>query len=442
MQPPILHLAVAAIMTASLAACGNSGDSAPPPTNVTAAAGDGRIVLSWDSEPGIEYWIFGAADPGVTVDNWITLPESFGVVRGRSPQPVCALTNGTTYWATVNARTGTAGGGAGSAAVGETPRLAGEAWTTTTLDAPINGLGFGLIDYCRTVNANTDHDRPATGHLLAVGDAASIYTSLDGVNWTKQVTPVAEGFTADLHAIDVYTARPGPHDDLEQIWIATGDESATLRSYNGVDWAVTVAPIPGSRTLRALAHQHNLFVAVGDGGRIAITVNGSEWRERDSTTTENLNSIARENNLYVATGDNGTLLVSGDGGGWVRIDLGITARLRGAAYGNNNANPGNGGIEEIHTWVVVGDGGTVARSINGGGQWELFSLPGAPNLVGVGYTTAFIAVDEAGGVWRSTDGANWTGPVASGLGAVQAASGLSKYGILTALPGGRVASSF
>src|SRR5690606_15401075 len=171
MHQPILRLTVAALVATALAACGNSGDSAPPPTNVSAVPGDGRIVLSWAAEPGIEYWIFGAADPGVTLDNWIGLPGSFSVIRGRSPQPVCALTNGTAYWATINARTGTAGGGPGSPVVGETPRLAGETWTTTALGVPVNGLGFGLIAPCRTVNADSDTERPATGHFIAVGDA-------------------------------------------------------------------------------------------------------------------------------------------------------------------------------------------------------------------------------------------------------------------------------
>src|SRR5690606_35517336 len=156
----------------------------------------------------------------------------------------------------------------------------------------------------------------------------------------------------------------------------------------------------------------------------------------------NLNSIVYDNTTYVVTGDNGTLLMSGDSSGWSRIDLGITARLRGAAYGDNNANPGNNGEEEIDTWVVVGDAGTVARSRNNGRNWELFSLPGAPNLVGVGYTTAFIALDETGGVWRSIDGANWSGPIASGLGTVQALNGVSEYGIIVALPGGQLAASF
>lgn len=444
MHQPILRLTAASLLAAALAACGNSGDSAPPPTKLSAVPGDGRIMLSWDAEPGIEYWIFGAADPGVTVDNWTDLPESYSVIRGRSPQPVCALINGTTYWATVNARTGTAGGGIGSAAVGETPRLAGETWTTTTLDAPINGLGFGLIDFCRTVNAHTDRERPANGHFIAVGDAASIYTSLDGVNWAKQPTPVAEGFTADLYAVAVYTERPGDYDRLDQIWLATGEESATLRSYNGVHWEVVSGPIPGTRSLRAIAQQFNLFVGVGDGGRIATSSRGEPWRERESPVTENLNSIVRDNGAYVVTGDNGVLLMSGDAAGWSRIDLGTTARLRGAAYGDNNTNPGivHEDDREIDTWVVVGDGGTVARSLDNGRRWELFVLPGAPNLVGVGYTTAFIAVDESGGVWRSIDGANWTGPIASGLGTVQSASGLSEYGILTALPGGRVATTF
>src|SRR5690606_37099955 len=136
------------------------------------------------------------------------------------------------YWATVNARTGDAPGGPGSEVVGATPRLAGETWTTTTLDAPVNGLGFALIDFCRTVNANSDTERPATGHFVAVGNAASIHTSLDGIHWTKQATPLAEGFTSDLYAVDVFTRRPGDYDRLEQLWLAIGTEGATLRSYN------------------------------------------------------------------------------------------------------------------------------------------------------------------------------------------------------------------
>lgn len=443
MHQPIIRLKIATLATllaGALAACGNDGDPAPPPGNVTAAPGDGRIVLSWDTEPGIEYWIFGAADPGVTVDNWIGLPASFSVIRGNSPQPVCALENGTAVWATVNARTGTSGGGPGSPAVGATPRLAGETWTSATLGTPVNGLGFGLIDTCRTVNAVTDTERPATGHFIAVGDAASIHTSLDGVNWTRQA--VEPGFTADLHAVDVYTRRPGHLRDLEQTWLAVGTETATLRSYNGVDWVASAPPIPGSRTLRSLTHRFDTFVGVGDGGRIAVTSNTTEWFERESPTTENLRFVMHDNGSYLAVGDNGTLLMSGDASGWARIDIGTTAHLRGAAYGNANTNPGNDGREDIDTWVVVGDGGTVARSRNNGRSWELQALPGAPNLMGVGYTTAFIAVDDAGGVWRSIDGANWSGPIASGLGPVEMVNGLSEYGIVGALPGGRIAVSF
>jgi hypothetical protein len=397
-------------------------------------------VLSWDSEPGVEYWIFGAADPGVTVDNWISLPESFSVIRGRSPQPVCSLQNGTAYWATINARTGTSGGGAGSPVAGATPRLAGETWTTTALGTTINGLGFGLIDHCRTVNAVTDTERPATGHFIAVGDAGAIWTSLDGVNWTRQ--PVDPAIAVDLHAVDVFTKRPGDLKNLEQTWIAIGADNATLRSYNGVDWAMSIAPQPGSRQLRSLTHRLETFVAVGDGGRIVATANTTQWFERESRTTENLNFVIYENGSFLAVGDNGTLVMSGDSVGWSRIDIGTTARLRGAAYGNHNTNPGNNGEEEIDTWVIVGEGGTVARSRNNGRNWELQVLPGAPNLVGVGYTTAFIAVDDTGGVWRSIDGATWSGPVASGLGPVQAVNGLSEYGILGALPGGQVAISF
>lgn len=440
MHRPYLSLTAAVALAATLAACGNSGGSAPPPVDVTATAGDGRIVLSWSSEPGVTYWTFGAADPGVTIDNWTDLPESFSVVKSRSPQPVCALVNGQTYWATINARTGTSGGGPGSAAVSATPRIAGETWTVTALDAPVRGTGYALVDYCRTSKADSNKTRPASGQFIAVGDHAGIYTSDDGVQWTRQAAP--EGFVADLHAVDVRTLQPGSLDRLEQTWVAIGTDSATLVSENGIDWRVAIDPVPGSLALRSITHQYNMFVAVGDGGRIAITNNEKQWLERISPTTENLTSITYMNGTYAVTGENGTLMLSGDSVGWTMRDLGTRAHLRGIAYGNNNTNPGNDDEEEIDTWVVVGDQGTVARSLDNGRNWEPLVLPGAPNLVGVGYTTAFIAVDDAGGVWRSIDGANWEGPLASGPGPVKAISGLSEYGIVAILPDGRVAASF
>lgn len=443
MFQPSLRLTAAAVLFATLAACSNSGDSAPPPTGVTATPGDGRIVLSWDSEPGIEYWVFGAADPGVTVDNWSKLPESFGQIRARNPQPLCALTNGTEYWATINARTGTSPGGPGTEAVGASPRMAGEQWSTRALPTAIKGLGFALVDYCSTVNANSDSDRPATGEFIAVGEAASIYTSPDGLSWTRQSLAADESFDLDLYAVAVDTARPGAYDRLEQTWFALGAQSSLLISNNGADWRSALAPTAEFPELRALARRNDRFVAVGDGGRIAsFARNQNNWVERPSRTTADLEFVTYEAGSFVATGAGGTLLMSGDGNGWTRIELGTGARLRGAAYGNNNANPGNGGEEEIHTWVAVGEAGTVARSTDGGRKWEVYSLPGQPDLVGVGYTTAFIAVDATGGVWRSIDGASWQGPLASGLGTVSAVSGLSQYGILTALPGNRVAISF
>src|SRR5690606_32204106 len=217
------------------------------------------------------------------------------------------LENGTEFWATVNARTGTAGGGPGSPAVSATPRLAGETWTTTTLGTSVNALGFGLIEHCRTVNAVTDTDRPATGHFIAVGDAASIFTSLDGVNWTKQA--VDPSFTADLQPVDVYTRTPGDLRNLAQTLLAVGVAPAT--------------------------HRFSTFVGVGDGGRIAVTSDTTTWIERESPTTENLNYVTHNNGSLLAVGDNGTLLMSGDSNGWGRIDIGTTAHLRGAAWGNN-----------------------------------------------------------------------------------------------------------
>jgi photosystem II stability/assembly factor-like uncharacterized protein len=70
-----------------------------------------------------------------------------------------------------------------------------------------------------------------------------------------------------------------------------------------------------------------------------------------------------------------------------------TATLRGSAIASSYA-------------VVVGDGGTVVRSADGGSTWSVATLGGAADMHAVTVDPGAhvtLAVDAAGGVWRSDD---------------------------------------
>ena len=58
MRSPLAWLALS--LTALLGACGAGSAPDTAPANVAVAAGDASAVVSWTSEPGLEYWVFHA----------------------------------------------------------------------------------------------------------------------------------------------------------------------------------------------------------------------------------------------------------------------------------------------------------------------------------------------------------------------------------------------
>lgn len=116
---------------------------------------------------------------------------------------------------------------------------------------------------------------------------------------------------------------------------------------------------------------------------------------------------------FIAAGSNGEIYRTTDGGAtWASATLGFTKSSsltwRSLAYW--------GGV-----FVAVGyDGSTqrISRSTDVGENWSAFvshSITG--NLVAVGaYDGTFIAGDDTGNIYRSTDdGASWGSPIATGL---------------------------
>ncbi len=58
------------------------------------------------------------------------------------------------------------------------------------------------------------------------------------------------------------------------------------------------------------------FVAVGEGGNIFTSPDGSDWTQRTSGTTVSLHNIAYGTGAFAAVGDDGTILVSYNGVDW------------------------------------------------------------------------------------------------------------------------------
>lgn len=113
--------------------------------------------------------------------------------------------------------------------------------------------------------------------------------------------------------------------------------------------------------------------AVGDGGKILWSNNGSTWESIPSSTTENLNFTTRINGTSsYAVGDSGTALKSTDlGRTWRLIDTGVSENLHGVDFfGDNFA-------------IAVGDGGLAIVSNDGGESWTKLETRTSQDLLTV-----------------------------------------------------------
>jgi hypothetical protein len=413
---------------AALSGClSNNGNSLPPPNGVQAAAGDSIAGVTWISQIDAVYFVFGSNSPNLTAFNWTDpgiggFPLNNQGTKAQPPALLCSVPNGLAYYFTVNARTGTAPGGTGSPLVTSTGRPAGgqATWRVgSPIPASVNGVGYATITTCLATG-------PGTGIFAAVGPAGAIFSSYDAVSWVRR-SPA--NYTTDLYAVTAISS-PNNVNGPALLFVAVGAGGAAITSTDGATWTPTVTSSGLAPTLRAISLAGNTFVAVGDGGRILTTVDGTNWAAQASNTTVNLHAVQCESTTCVAVGDAGVIDVSFDGGASWAVDTvgGGTTALRAVAYGNDDDNMdasgviGENWVVAIDTWVVVGDNGSAfkASTLSTGvtsGSWTPVPIAGAASLIGIGYSTRFVAIDAVGNVFGSLTGAagSWSAAVPSGV---------------------------
>lgn len=449
---------VLTLTLATLALCGclgNSGSSTPPPNGVQLYPGDAAISVTWNYDPAIQYWIFYAQDPTLTTLNWSTneLLNAGVLTYVSSPSILCNGTFRTVInnppplnplypatYVTINGRTGSSPGGEGSSLVYTTPRAAGGPFSPWIAGDAIpagnvtfNGLGYAALTSCGYSG------RPPWGIYVAVGSGGAIYSSTlapnvagpliassgnVGMTWTQGNIPI--GFSANLVSVaGVATSGNNPAAP-NLLFAAVGNGGAMLRSVDGQNWALANGN-PTSNNLNAVAWGGTAFIAVGDQGVVLTSPDGLTWTPSTNAATAeqnsapNLNAIHCTANSCVAVGSNGaTLWTSDSGAQWAMYTFG-TNNWIGVAYGNQDANaddtavvnfPVGGGVtitvqnEAINTWVVVDGSGNYAYATSTGG-WIAGSSPIATSsVVGIDYTTRFLALDGSGNAWASENGIN------------------------------------
>ncbi|MGA9664840.1 MAG: hypothetical protein WBQ69_00120 [Gallionella sp.] len=431
-------LLIVAIAGALLSGCYDNGSDAAPPAGFAAQPGDGRVILTWIPDPGVEYWVFTATDPSLTAFNWSNLANAHAYTNAGMPFYMCGLltstvgsTNWTPYYFATNGRSSNGPGGPSSPTKIATPYNASTNWQAGSSPlSTANLYGVGYLSTTTCSNSPTSAD----GIFAAVGAGGAIFTGnatiITGSNnivWLPANPPA--GFSSDLYAVTGNAANLNYLITPGLLWIAVGAGGASIYSYDGINWYPGGPANQGTNSLRAITHSGSYFIAVGDSGTIlaasGITVNGIPWVQQTSGTPNNLLGVTH-GNFYTAVGENGTILTSSGTGIWTQQPVGYppltSETLRQVAtYGSMT--------------VAVGDNGTIVTSVNNGGQWTLQpALPGMPNLVsvvaesqvaapgtaidnvlGVVPYAQFVAMDSNGNAYTSVNGAEWSGPYTTGI---------------------------
>lgn len=116
------------------------------------------------------------------------------------------------------------------------------------------------------------------------------------------------------------------------IFVAVGDGGTICRSDDGTNWTnYSVAPNPH---LYSISHSNGLFAVVGEGGCIYTSPDGWQWTQQTSPTTNKLYCIRWVRDRFLAGGAGGTLLSSLNGVDWEVLNSGIPTSILALAYGN------------------------------------------------------------------------------------------------------------
>ena len=257
------------------------------------------------------------------------------------------------------------------------------------------------------LNAAADN---GNGTYVAVGNLGIILSSSDATNWTVRVP--SSTTNKNLWGV-AYGAAAGFTG-----FVAVGDAKTISTSIDGVTWNTTTSStITGN--MKAITFGNGLFVAVGDGGRIFTSLNAVTWTQRAATLSadSSLRSIIYVPSLgrFTAVGTGGRVLVSDGGLFWEKQVIPSGGTLQGIAFGVPLGWPNP-------IYVAVNSSGTVFVSCDGLMTWSAFKSTttgiSSGSLWGVAYSYVdpadfskggfFSVVGNKGIIYISDNGIYWT----------------------------------
>jgi hypothetical protein len=189
-----------------------------------------------------------------------------------------------------------------------------------------------------TVGVGGPNSPKRFGLFVAVGDAGTIVTSLDGVTWATNNSVTTDTFKTIAYG--------------NQRFVAAAESGKIFTSPDGANWTHVTST---ASYFRALTFGNNVFVGVLDSKRVLKSSDGASWTDLMSTGLANalINSINYGFDTFIVVGGAGSIYTSVDGVAWAKRLSGSNDELLGIAYGKNRF---------VAVGAGMGTGGDIVRS--------------------------------------------------------------------------------
>jgi hypothetical protein len=223
---------------------------------------------------------------------------------------------------------------------------------------------------------------------LAVGEAGSLLSSVDGWSWTVRNS----GVLLDLYCVTSVETRNGG----TPVFMAAGQQGIVTASGDGLNWTAITSPaeqdVLAAAGAGALGNSAvGTFALGGIGGSFICSDDGSSWRAQSSWSSANIRALCHLDGEFLAVGDHGMI---GCGLIWFTRASNTPSNLNAAVYAAGR-------------YVAVGNGGAVTTSVDAQ-TWNPMTV-GNQNLSAIAYGAGrFVAVGNGLTVAVSTNGLNWT----------------------------------
>ena len=308
---------------------------------------------------------------------------------------VLAACNGTSL--TDIGTTGTTGS---TGTNGQTPAVTGPGLSWRAVTPPAGGTGWygvafgngiysvvgsGIRGASYTGNSWTASLFTTTPYYFASSlvFANGTFMAPTGLNVTSSTTGLSWSAVTltNAQAVRALTYGAGKWVGVDDRFLTEDRLAFYTSSNNGVSWQQTVTTI-GYAQPTGIAHGNGVFVAVGYGGLVATSPDGTSWTRRsfNATSTDfGVQNVVFANNVFLAPTNSGVVFKSSDGVTWTRIKVTVNA-LYAATYG--------GGV-----YVVVGNASAIWSSTDAT-VWTQRTFPGPYTVFrAVAYSSGqFVAV--------------------------------------------------